>query len=92
MEILFIFQFPKIHKYRPKMTFCIGWIHIYYCYDDLNLQTSEELKILATLELPLLKRSGIFSDALTVFGMNLTTYGKVQNAINSSTLENWVQL
>jgi hypothetical protein len=38
------------------------------------------LRILIILELPLLKKIGIFSDDLTAFGKDLTAFGKVENA------------
>jgi hypothetical protein len=41
------------------------------------------LRILATLELPLLEKDGIFSDDLTIFGKNLTPYGKADIGVNS---------
>ena len=40
------------------------------------------------LELPLLQKSGIISDNLTVFGKDLTVFGKIENSINSSNIEN----
>ena len=43
------------------------------------------------LELPLLQKSGIISDDLTVFGKDLTTYSKVDNPINYSNNENCAQ-
>ena len=44
----------------------------------------KKLKIFATLELPLIKKSGLFSEDLTVFG-------KVDNTINYSNIENCAQ-
>ena len=51
----------------------------------------KKLKIFATLELPLIKKSGLFSEDLTVFGKDLTVFGKVDNTINYSNIENCAQ-
>lgn len=40
------------------------------------------------LELPLIHRSRIFSDDLTVFGKNLAIFSKTENSTNSSIPEN----
>ena len=40
------------------------------------------------LELPLLQKSGIISDNLTVFGKGLTVFGKVDDTLNSLKTEN----
>ena len=39
------------------------------------------------LELPLIQKSNLFSEDITVFGKNLTIYSKVDNQINSSNIE-----
>ena len=57
----------------------------------IKSQMRKKLKILATLELPLLEKAGIFSDELTIFGKILTAYGKVGNTINSLNFENCAQ-
>jgi hypothetical protein len=46
-----------------------------------------KLKILTNLELPIIKKCGIFSEDLTIFGKSLTVFGKVDNSINSSNLQ-----
>ena len=53
----------------------------------IKSEIKKKLKILTTLELPLLEKVGIFSEELTVFGKSLTTFSKVDNPINSSGLQ-----
>jgi hypothetical protein len=50
----------------------------------IKSQIRKKLRILSSLELPLLEKSGIFSDDLTLFGKSLTIYGKAEYSINSS--------
>ena len=50
-----------------------------------------KLKILSNLEIPLIQKSGLFKDDLTVFGKDLTTNSKVDNPINYSNTENCAQ-
>ena len=57
----------------------------------IKSQIRKKLRILSSLELPLLEKIGIFSDDLTIFGKNLTTYSKVDNSFNSSNTENCAQ-
>ncbi len=60
-------------------------------YNNTNLQTCKELKILSNLEIPLIEKSGLFNDDLTVFGKTLTTYGKIASPIHSSNIDNCAQ-
>jgi hypothetical protein len=46
-----------------------------------------KLQTFFNLELPLLQKSGIISDDLTLFGKDLTTIGKVDNSINPANLQ-----
>lgn len=48
----------------------------------IKSQIKKKLRILSSLEIPLLVKKGIFSDVLTLFGKNLTTFGKVENCAN----------
>jgi hypothetical protein len=48
----------------------------------------KKLKIFTNLEFPIIQKSGIFSEDLTVFGKTLTVYGKDDIPINSSNIEN----
>ena len=50
-----------------------------------------KLKILSNLEIPLIQKSGLFKDDLTIVGKDLTTYSKVDNPMNSSNIENCAQ-
>ena len=51
----------------------------------------KKFKIFANLELPMLQKSGLLSDSLTVFGKNLTICSNVDNPIISSNIENSAQ-
>lgn len=51
----------------------------------------KKLRIFVDLELPLIQKSGIISDDLTVFGKDLTIYIKARNSINSSYSANCAQ-
>lgn len=52
-----------------------------YEYKMMSVIRSK-LKTLTNLEFPLIQKSGLFENDLTIFGKNLTTYGKVENSIN----------
>jgi hypothetical protein len=51
----------------------------------------KKLRIFAELEFPLIQKSGIFPESLTVFGKDLTTFSKEDNPLNTSNIENCVQ-
>ena len=51
----------------------------------------KKLQIFIGLELPLIQKSGLFSNDLTIFGKNLTIYSKVDNSINPSDFQNCAQ-
>ena len=51
----------------------------------------KKVRIFANLELPMLQKSGLFSDSLTVFGNNLTIWSKTDIPINSSNIEKCAQ-
>ena len=50
----------------------------------MKSEIRNKLKILKNLELPILQKSGIFSNDLTAFGKGLTIYSKAENCANPS--------
>jgi len=54
----------------------------------IKSEIRKKLRILSTLEIPLLEKVGIFSDDLTEFSKYLTEFSKVDNSINSSDIQN----
>ena len=46
-----------------------------------------KLKIFTNLEFPIIQKSSIFTDDLTLFGKDLTTYSKADSPLNSSNLQ-----
>ena len=62
------------------------------CYEyKRKSDIRKKVKIFANLELPMLQKSGLFSDSLTVFGKNLTIWSKTDIPINSSNTEKCAQ-
>jgi hypothetical protein len=53
----------------------------------IKSEIRKKLKVFVTLELPLLEKTGILSDNLTLFGKNLTTFSKANNPTNASNNE-----
>src|SRR5437867_11203815 len=86
------FNFKPALLTRNEIEWLLGNVKVSKAYQyKIKSVIRKKLEILTNVEIPLIQKTGIFSNDLTLFGKNLTTYGKVSDPINCLNFENFAQ-